>query len=353
MFDSTPNRLDAVFVQRTPGNEHYEQINISASNAIVYLNEEGKIDVDPISAWAIKYNIGGGGNTLSSSWASSSLSSSYAETSSFAISASWAPGSTTPVSVSYASTSSDVPFNGNRSIKRNDPYFVGLNVGGDDVVEFLNNFFFPFIPSTVSITSPSSTIYYETGSVQSRAITSTITANDETIFGTGSVKRDGLIWNTIASIPPYAPSYTDTNISSSHTYQTFVQTDNDGSPTLISSTARSISFIFPYLYGMSSVAGLSGVTLYTAMVSHSIVPYTSPKADYFWGTGTYIYFCYPASYAQLSSILDPSSFQMYPSFEYSASVPVTSSGLSTDWMTNYKVYRLKLLASPSGYFQFI
>jgi hypothetical protein len=326
-FNDTPTRLEAVFVQRDDLNRYYEQINISGSNLIVYLNEEGKIDVDKIPAFLDKY-FPGTGFAGSASWASSSLSSSYAETASY------------------------VPFNGDRPITRQDSEWQGINVGGEHVVEFLDNFFFPFNAATVSITNPSSTIYYETGSVQTRTITSTITPNSETLFGTGSVKKDGLAWNTIAVIPPYTPAFTNTNFSSSHTYQTFIQTNNNGAPLVISSNIRSILFIYPYLWGLNSTPGLEGTTLYTTMQSKSITT-ENDKSGYFWGTGTYIYFTYPSSYASLISILDPNNFELLPSFEYSASVPVTSSGLTYNWMRTYKVYRLKLLASPQGLFQFL
>ena len=318
-FTPQVNPKDAVFVQRSDTNTKYEQINISGSDAIIYLDENGHVMADKISDWASKYGIGTGGSSLSSSWASSSLTASY------------------------------VPYDGDRAIKRS-PY-SGINVGGEHVVEFLDNFFFPFIAATVSITTPSSTIYYETGSVQTQTITSTITANDETSFGTGSVKRSGEDWNTIASIPPYTPSFTDTNISSSHTYRTSVQVDNDGSPTVINSATRTVSFVFPYLYGLSTTAGLEGTALYSAMVSKSLTN-EQDKGDYFWGTGTYIYFCYPSSYSDLSSILDPSNLELLPSFEHSSSVSITSVGLTNDWTENYHVYRLKLLANPQGYFQF-
>lgn len=333
-FDDKPNKLDAVFIQRTPENEYYEQINISASDAIVYLNEKGKIDVDKISDWASKYGIGTTGQAEQSTFSTNSL---------YSISSSWASRS---ISSSYTY------FNGERPITRNDPDFYGLNVGGITVTQFLENFFFPFRIATVAITTPSSTAYYETGSIQSPSIVSTITPNDETVFGTGSVRRDGLIWNTIASIPPYTPSFTDTNISSSHIYKTYIQVGNNGSPTVITSSTRAISFIYPYLYGLSSTAGLSGTTLYTTMVSKSIIT-EQDKGDYFWGTGTYIYFCYPSTYSSLTSILDPNSFELLPSFEHSSSVPVTSSGLPNNWQRLYHVYRLKLLASPCGSFQFI
>jgi hypothetical protein len=320
---------------------------------------------------------------LSSSWAPSStnISSSYALTSSFAVSASWAPSSTfisasyaltssyalTATSASYApgapsisasyaltssyaitSSESGTGYNGNRTIKRS-PYTT-LNVGGTSLKDFIENFFFPFVPATVAISSGGTT-YYETGSNQNISVVSTITANDEITFGSSSVYRDSAAWNTTGSPSPLIFTFTDTTISSSHTYQTSTQTNNNGSPTVISSNTKTATFIYPYLYGMSVTAGLSGVALYTGLSGKSITPQGSKTFNYS-GTAVYMYFAYPASYSDLVSILDPNSFQVIGSFQYSGSVPVTSSGLSTDWMQTYKVYRTTLVASPSGNFIF-
>ena len=85
-FDNTPNKLDAAFVQRDHSNQYYEQINISGSNLVVYLDETGSLTADKVSVWATKYGIGsGGGPSISASWASSSISSSYTLTASFAL----------------------------------------------------------------------------------------------------------------------------------------------------------------------------------------------------------------------------------------------------------------------------
>ncbi len=102
-FDNTPNRLDAAFIQRDRFNQYYEQINISGSNLIIYLDETGSLTADRVSVWAAKYSIGSGGSSLSSSWASSSISSSYALTASFALNGGGGGGSSD--SASWASSS--------------------------------------------------------------------------------------------------------------------------------------------------------------------------------------------------------------------------------------------------------
>lgn len=108
-FPSTPNRLEAVFVQRNTGNTRYDQINISGSDLIVYLDAEGKINADKISTWAATYGIGGGGTSASSSWASQSRFSSTASFATLSLtsySSSWASHSFTSTSASYSLSAS-------------------------------------------------------------------------------------------------------------------------------------------------------------------------------------------------------------------------------------------------------
>lgn len=88
-FSDTPNRLEAVFIQRDTSNSRYDQINISGSDLIVYLDSTGKINADKIGVWAAIYGIGSGssssgsGTSVSSSWASSSFTSYFATQSLF------------------------------------------------------------------------------------------------------------------------------------------------------------------------------------------------------------------------------------------------------------------------------
>ena len=341
--DPTPNLKDVVILQRDDTNSQYNETHISGSDVIIYIDSAGYINADKsASFYTIFPPPPSTSQSDSASWASHSFS---------AESSSWTSRSFSAESASWASqslSSSFVGFNGNRNIKRSG--YIGLNVGGIDVVDFLDNFFFPFIPATVAISS-GGTSYYETGSVQSFVINSTITANDEVIYGTGSIKRDGLDWNTVGSIPPLSFIYTDTNISTSYSYVTYVQTDNNGSSMVIGSNTKASSFIFPYLWGMSTTPGLSGNALYTTFTKQVVIQ--SNKTINLVGNTTYIYFCYPDSYPDLTSILDPNLFQVISSFQYSASVPVTSSGLTNNWMANYKVYRTTLIADPTGFFQFI
>lgn len=349
-LNDTPNKLESVWIQRNAENQYYEQINISGSNLIVYHSSSGELQADKISDFLSKYGGGGGTkvkiteNDTTSDYLYYKLDS--GNNVSFSI---INPGAneTLQINVPTASfTASFIPFNGNRSITRS-PY-AGVNLGTDGVVAFLNAFFFPFVSATISINS--TTVYYETGSSQNVTVNGSITANTETLFYSGSIRRGGYDWYTFTSASSYTT--TETGVSSSRIYQSFMQVGNNGSPTLIQSTAKSVSFILPYLWGISTTAGLSGNSLYTELAANKSITTQATKSPSFSGISTYIYFAYPATYTDLTSIKDPNNFEILSSFERSGSVQVTSSGLTHNWMAIYKVYRLKLQANPNGTYIF-
>lgn len=302
-LDDTPNKLESVWIQRNTENQYYEQINISGSDLIVYHSSSGEIQADKIPIFLAKYGAGG-----------------------------------------------SAAFDGNRAITRT-PY-TGINLGTTTVTDFLDEFFFPFNQSSISING--GTTYYETGSSQNVSIYGTVTAGSETVFGSGSVRRSGYDWYTFLSASSY--STTDSGVTGSRIYQSFIEVGNSGSPVLIFSTTKSVGFLYPYLWGMSPVAGLEGSSLYSAMLTKSITVESTKTATLF-GTATYIYFCFPMSYGaytfdSLTSIKDPSNFEVLASFEHSQSVPITSSGLTNNWNGLYHVYRLNLQANPNGAFIF-
>jgi hypothetical protein len=309
------------------------------------------------ASWAPAWTLNTGSTyPITSSWSQFALTASYvanipsgsAVSSSYALTASYAMngGGAPSVSSSYANTSSIIVFNGNRTIKRSG--YTSVNAGGEDLKQFIENFFFPFIPATVAI-SPGGTTLYQVGTSNAFSVVSSVTANDETIYGTASVKRDGTEVYT-ASVPPLAFSYTDSAITTNHSYISYVSVDNNGSPTVISSNTKTATFVYPYLWGMSTGSGLSGTALYNAFTKQVVA--SGNKTVSLVGNSTYIYFAYPATYPALTSILDPNSFEVIGNFQYSSSVSVTSTGLDSDWTTNYKVYRTLLVSDPNGNYQF-
>jgi hypothetical protein len=300
------HKLESAFFQRDPENGVYHQINITGSDLIVYHSSSGELTADKISEWIKKYNIGGD--------ATESESASY------------------------------MFFDGDRPITRT-PH-VGINVETDTVVDFLERFFFPFIGATITIND--GITYYEQGTSQNVSVFGNIIAGTENVFGDGRVTRTGTTFYTFPSASSY--STIDSNMTSNQMYQAYMEVGNNGSPTEIYSSIKTISFIYPYLYGMSTTSGLSGTNLYSEM--NKLIQIQGVKSVNLVGVSTYIYFCFPDNYSDLISIKDPSNFEVLTSFDYFPSVSVTSVGLSSDWTRNYKVYRLKLQADPNGVFTF-
>lgn len=270
-------------------------------------------------------------------------------------------GSTYPITSSYSITSSNsltsstVPFDGNRSITRNDPVWQGVNVGGTTVTEFLNNFFFPFVPATVTLSLIPSTTVYEIGNDPSPVIRVNVTANDETLFESGSVRKDGVnTWTITKPVLP-ATNYdnTDSNITTGHYYQAYVSASNNGTPGLVSSNTSTIYFVYPYFWGITATAGLSGTSLYTGLTK-TIQREDTDQTISFTGTAVYIYYCFPdgQGYSDVSAIYDPNNFEVKSLFTKTIE-SVTSTGLTTDWTQNYVVYRLTLLSNPNGNYRFV
>jgi hypothetical protein len=260
----------------------------------------------------------------------------------YIITSSYSPNNNnTNGSASYSLSSSYVYFDGDRAITRNDPDFIGINVGGTDVVTFLNNFFFPFVSATVSINS--GTTYYEIGSSPDITVNGIIVPNDETMISTGIVYKDSSVWNTIDTIPPYPYSFADNGVTDNHSYQTVIQTLDNGN---ISSGTKTVSFIAPFIYGVSNYLNLSGSIL------HALTLDVSPlgnKAYTITGATTRLRFAYPAIYPDITKVLDPNLF-VVTSALIQTIVPMVGLNGFTE---NYKLYTWNSVANFSGVYQFL
>ena len=95
--------------------------------------------------------------------------------------------------------------------------------------------------------------------------------------------------------------------------------------------------LYPFLYGMSEFE-LDGTTLYTTFNSTKLIQTEGNKTVGLDGNLKYIYFAYPATYADLISIIDQNGFIVTGSFT-KILLNVTSSGLASNYTTLYKVYR--------------
>jgi len=235
-------------------------------------------------------------------------------------------------------------FNGNRTVKRSG--IPNVNVGGNNLFEFIENYFFPFVPATISI-SVSGTVF-EVGTNNNININGTTTANDETIFSNGTLKRDGIDIYLFGS----NLSFSTTDNFSPTTQQTinyraYQDVGNNGNSTTIQSNNIQVNSVYTFLYGVSSANLESGGTaIYTAL--NKLVQLKSNKTVVLNGTNGYIYFAYPSSYGNLTSILDQNGFEQITAFtKYTATV--TSVGLPNNYSVTYYIYKLNNITSPTNW----
>lgn len=241
------------------------------------------------------------------------------------------------------SSGNNISFDGDRAIKSIPT--IGFNPGTNSITEFLEACFYAFVNATISINSGTS--YFEKGTSQNIPLSGAITANDETTFSNARIERStsGTITLTAA-----AGSYskTDHAINADVDYIAKVDVAGNGNAHAINSGTKSIKFVFPFLTGMDASV-LNGSTIYAALTKQ-ILPKANKLVN-FNDSNKYIYFAYPASYGDLTSIKDPNNFEVLGSFTKSV---VTVSGLAGGLSTSYNIYVTNTLTSvPNQNFNFI
>jgi hypothetical protein len=160
--------------------------------------------------------------------------------------------------------------------------------------------------------------------------------------------------------PPYIPAITllsgtisSINVTTINPSNTWTLSAFDGTSSV--STSITANRIYPFFYGMSSNNSLGGVTLYTSLFKD--VSSMGNKIYNYTGNNKYSYFVYPVAYGLLSEIRDQNLSTVYSggsgSFTYSINT-VSSTGLPSNWSSNFYVYRTTTLVSNYGYpFTFI
>jgi len=106
------------------------------------------------------------------------------------------------------------------------------------------------------------------------------------------------------------------------------------------------TFVYPFFDGSTvadTVNPYSGLNKNIATKSNKSVAYDA-DGEYFW-------FCYPASYGDLSSIKDQNGFEVLASFTKTVE-DVTSTGLANNWTESYNYYRTTDATNIHGTFTF-
>jgi hypothetical protein len=251
-----------------------------------------------------------------------------------------------------AQTTNSGTFNGNRAIKRAAwPYNINMGTT-TNVNDFLNAVFFPFLSASISINA---SVLYEVGTSNSVTISGSTTAQDETIFSNGRIDETYPSTTTVytfGAATSYSTNITftpDQSVTSSLElrYVAYQGVGNNGSPTTINSSTKLVQSVYPYLHGVHSDNLTAGGTDVYTKLSGKIVQAKSNKTVSLTGSG-YIYFCYPASYGTLTSILDHNGFEQISAFNYTTS-NVTSSGLVNNWTTSYYIYQSNNTTVPAAW----
>lgn len=256
------------------------------------------------------------------------------------------------------------PFNGNRAITINVQGFKDINVGGNTISGFLNNLFFPYIQSTISLNSFN--IYtYGIDSLSTINFISTITSNNDLVTGIAAFRGLARLTNTEAISVNGTQNVTQ-NVpivinSTTLNYLSRVYINRSGLSTNIASNNQSIRFEPTYYFGLSSntdltaaqITGLSNVigpnnnsAFYNGYAlngnpANLSTTFTNP-------TNQYLYIAYPGQevptdyikdWGAITSITDTITFQQYTNeFEARANVSIPFAYKTLQ----YRVYRSKL-----------
>ena len=241
-------------------------------------------------------------------------------------------------------SASETPFDGDRVVTRSG--LPSVNAGGTNLTDWVEAYFFPFVNATISINNVASV--YEVGMSVTLPYVGSVTLNGESGVHNGRLMQLSPTPDELYNFGT-AESY---NIGISHsidivpaTYTTRAETTGNDEGVTVHSSTRYQYFVYPYLYGVNAADISHGGTIGTVLTN--LLEREGTKTVTLTGTG-YIYYAFPASYGDLTSIKDHNGFEQLSSFTKTI-YNVTSVGKDIDWTTSYKIYKLNSTTAPSGW----
>lgn len=234
---------------------------------------------------------------------------------------------------------------------------VGDNIGASTVAGWLDYWYFSAPTLSLSL-SPTTTIY-EVGDTSYITVSGTTSNPGLANLSNGGLDRiapstlevDAFGTGTSYSFSfSFYPQKDSTTHYKQLTYsfqasQDWVKGAESGTAT---STTRTVSAVYPVLYGMSATDLSAAGDPYTVLTK--LVETEGNKTVTLTGSG-FIYFAIPKTWSDftLSSIIDHNGFNVTPSFT-AYDITVGSTGLINDWTgVAYKLYKLNTTTSTSGY----
>jgi len=158
---------------------------------------------------------------------------------------------------------------------------------------------------TISLSTTPAAGVQEIGStIASTVLNATTVKNSSNITGVVFYKNASLLHTQASPLPNGGlESYTDSTPNTTNT--SYYVTVTDGTTTVTSNTAT-FTFVYPYLYGINSPA-LSFGSMYGSLTH--LIAAQGTKTTSFAPNSQVMYFGYPASYPDLTSIKDQNNFE--------------------------------------------
>ena len=191
-------------------------------------------------------------------------------------------------------------FDGNRRISSTG--FNGLTPGGGDVVSFLNNVFYPFVPATISLNGYA---VQESGTPFSNIpFVVSIIQNSETGISNLQFINNNVPFQTFGGTPNFGQNTYNTTLSltANSTLAASVRINNNNNPLQITGAGQLVRFEPPHYFG-SGVNNLqtNAANMKSVLIKQSIITKPSSRTLYATTNG-YYYFVYPDYWGELSRI---------------------------------------------------
>jgi hypothetical protein len=229
----------------------------------------------------------------------------------------------------------------------------GSSFNSDSVSDIIRRMLYPYLPPlcSISILSPYSSGYVEVGTYPTPTIQYNITKRSLPTLVTTLTNMIPGVYPSISTLGQTTVTSTSLGVVISPitaTSTNFKITVNDG--TQNNSATVSLTGIYPYFYGFSSLSAMTSIGL--ANLSKS-VDYKEDKIIDITGTNSF-YFVYDYDYGTLSNIYDSYGNTVSGSFSYTSSYFSSPTGL---WASKqfyvYKSTSLGIVGPPSENFQFV
>jgi len=217
-----------------------------------------------------------------------------------------------------------------------DPDFLQGIFDRLDVLEFVP------VDITSFTSSPTTTLYEFAGSINyNLTFNWAVNKTPDTLSLTSPFSSPSIGTGDTSYIEP---AFTVTNTDGEESVYTWTlnATDSQGSD----SSSKIIRWVYPFFYGVDSndLSGGTGIENLTKSVSRRGDKTFLMNPDW-----QFIYFAYPASYGDLSIILDGNGFNVTSSFtQYTANVTPPISGVAR----SYNIYKFNSLTQVNQNYQF-